>query len=110
MLERYLKDSIPADRLKEVDRIANANLMPSYVKYLQYIEDSARAFNWAERYKDSSQIKRFYRTNPVRPTLPVHRSRKTQDNLCNYLIPDCSTNPSTHNGYEPTEILQYRKA
>ncbi len=44
MLERYLKDSIPADRMKEVERITNASLMPSYIKYLQYIEDSSRCF------------------------------------------------------------------
>ncbi|WP_127128670.1 penicillin-binding protein 2 [Pseudoflavitalea rhizosphaerae] len=76
MLERYLKDSIPADRMKEVDRVANANLMPSYIKYLQYIEDSARAYNWAERYKDSSQIRKFYRNNPTRPPFPSSRDKR----------------------------------
>ncbi|WP_315820098.1 penicillin-binding transpeptidase domain-containing protein [Paraflavitalea speifideaquila] len=57
MLEKYLKDSLPAERLKEVDRIAHSSLMPSYIPYLQYIEDSARASNWLQRYRDSSAIK-----------------------------------------------------
>jgi penicillin-binding protein 2 len=84
MLERYLKDSIPADRMKEVERISNASLMPSYIKYWQYIEDSARAFNWAERYKDSSQIKKFYRTNPVRPPFPTSKEKRRTA----FLLPD----------------------
>lgn len=76
MLEKYLKDSLSAERLKEVDRITNANLMPSYIKYLQYIEDSARAQNWYDRYRDSSMIRKFLQNN-VRPPFPKSRDKKT---------------------------------
>ena len=75
MLERYLKDSLSAERLKEVDRIANSSLMPSYLKYLQYIEDSARAYNWYERFKDSSAIRRFLKSNPSKPSFPRSKEK-----------------------------------
>ncbi|MGN6164918.1 MAG: penicillin-binding protein 2, partial [Flavisolibacter sp.] len=38
MIEKYLNDSLRADRLKEVDRIAGANLMPGYLPRLQFKE------------------------------------------------------------------------
>lgn len=76
MMELYLTDSLRADRLKEVDRISNSTLMPSYLKYQQYIEDSARAFFWAEKYKDSSQIRKFYKTYPVKPAFPTSKEKR----------------------------------
>lgn len=59
MLEKYLKDTLRADRLKEVDRIAAANLMPPFLKYMQWKEDSIRAFKWFEMRKDSSYIRKY---------------------------------------------------
>ena len=59
MLEKYLKDTLRADRLKEVDRIAAANLMPPFLKYMQWREDSIRAFKWFEMRKDSSYIRKY---------------------------------------------------
>ncbi|WEK36427.1 MAG: penicillin-binding protein 2 [Candidatus Pseudobacter hemicellulosilyticus] len=77
MLERYLKDSLPAERLKEVDRIKNSSLMPSYMRYLQYLEDSTRAYRWLNQYKDSSMLRRFRQSNPVRPSFPRSKDGKT---------------------------------
>lgn len=59
LMEKYLNDTIRTERLKEVERIASANLMPSYLGRLQFIEDSTRAYRWYENYKDSSMIKKF---------------------------------------------------
>ncbi|HEU4609911.1 MAG TPA: penicillin-binding protein 2 [Chitinophagaceae bacterium] len=59
MVEKYLNDTLRTERLKEVDRIASANLMPSYLGRLQYIEDSVRAFKWYEMTKDSSYIRKY---------------------------------------------------
>ncbi|MGN6402880.1 MAG: penicillin-binding protein 2 [Flavisolibacter sp.] len=59
MIEKYLTDSLRADRLKEVDRIAAANLMPGYLPRLQYIDDSVRAFKWFKITKDSNYIKKY---------------------------------------------------
>jgi len=59
MIEKYLKDTLRADRLKEVDRIAAANLLPSYLPRLQYKEDSTRAYYWYNLTKDSNYIKKY---------------------------------------------------
>lgn len=59
LVEKYLNDTIRTERLKEIDRIASADLMPSYLGRLQFIEDSTRAYKWLEHYKDSSLLKKF---------------------------------------------------
>ena len=87
MLERYLKDSLPAERMKEADRIGNSTLMPSYMKYLQYIEDSARASNWYERYNDSSLIKKFLNNN-VRPPFPKSKEKRSSRRSLGAVWPD----------------------
>ena len=61
MMEKYLNDTLRPERVKEVERIAAANLMPSYLSRLQYIEDSTRAFKWFEMTKDSAYIRKFLR-------------------------------------------------
>lgn len=67
MLEKYLKDTLRTDRLKEVDRIAEANLMPSWLKQEQKREDSIRAFQWFKLTKDSSFIHRYVFDEPANP-------------------------------------------
>jgi penicillin-binding protein 2 len=61
MIEKYLTDSLRADRLKEADRIAATNLMPGYLPRLQYKEDSIRAFKWFKITSDSNYIKKYLR-------------------------------------------------
>lgn len=68
MVEKYLTDSLRADRVKEADRIAAANLMPAYLTREQFKEDSIRAFQWYEMTKDSSYIEKYI-------TLNTHSSR-----------------------------------
>jgi penicillin-binding protein 2 len=83
LIEKYLTDSLRADRLAEVDRIANENLMPSYLPRLQYKEDSVRGYFYFNLTKDSSYIRRFLKkgsqppakkdsTGP-KPKLAIHR-------------------------------------
>lgn len=59
LIEKYLTDSIRTERMKDVDRIASANLMPSYLKRKQFIADSTRAYFYFNLRKDSSYIKKF---------------------------------------------------
>jgi penicillin-binding protein 2 len=70
IMEKYLNDTIRTEKLKEIDRIAGANLMPGYLQRLQYIEDSTRAFKWFDLTKDSAYIKKYldksYRVEPYR--------------------------------------------
>ena len=61
MVEKYLTDSLRADRKVEADRISNAHLMPSYLPRLQFKEDSVRARFYFKLTKDSSYIKKYLR-------------------------------------------------
>ena len=61
MMEKYLNDTLRAERVKEVERIASSNLMPGYLDRLQFIEDSTRAYFWFKKTNDSNYIKRYLR-------------------------------------------------
>lgn len=70
LAEKYLTDSLREDRLKEVDRIAAANLMPSYLTREQFKADSIRAFEWFRMTKDSSYIDKYTYENIDESLLP----------------------------------------
>ncbi len=59
LLEKYLTDSLRADRQQEADRIAATNLMPSYLTREQFKADSIRAFEWFKMTRDSSYIDKY---------------------------------------------------
>lgn len=59
LVEKYLRDTLRTERLKEVDRISSANLMPSYLPRLQFIADSTRGAYWFNRTGDSNYIRKF---------------------------------------------------
>src|SRR5262249_3403408 len=42
MMEKYLKDTISAERLPEIDRLANADLVPDAIKHWYYKQDSIK--------------------------------------------------------------------
>jgi penicillin-binding protein 2 len=99
IMEKYLNDTIRTERLKEIDRIAGADLMPGYLQRLQYIEDSTRAFKWFELTKDSAYIKKYldksYRVEPYRE--PV---KKTVS------VPSEKRNSVPHQRKEDNEAIQ----
>ena len=70
MMEKFLNDTLRTERLKEVERIAAANLMPGYLVREQYKADSTRAYNWFKMTKDSSAIKRFLKRDYSQDSLP----------------------------------------
>jgi penicillin-binding protein 2 len=77
MMEKYLNDTLRPERVKEIERIAAADLLPSYLVREQFKQDSIRAFNWFKITKDTSVIKRFLqKTTPV-PELPKPVGRIT---------------------------------
>ena len=59
LLEKYLNDTLRTERLKEVERIASANLMPAYLKRKQYVEDSTRAYYYFNITKDTTYLRKF---------------------------------------------------
>jgi penicillin-binding protein 2 len=75
MMEKYLNDTLRTERLKEVERIAAANLMPPYLDRLQFIEDSTRAYKWFQMTNDSVYIKRFLQRG-FRPYVPTEQKPK----------------------------------
>ena len=88
MVEKYLNDTLRADRVKEVERIAAANLMPGYLPRLQYKEDSTRAMLWFNRTGDSAILKRFWeKTRHVGPYVPPPDRRRPAANRTTMLNP-----------------------
>jgi penicillin-binding protein 2 len=69
MVEKYLTDSLRADRKAEVERISNENLMPGWLPREQYKADSVRAFQWFKITSDSNYIKKYLRNG----RLPVQK-------------------------------------
>jgi penicillin-binding protein 2 len=59
MLEKYLNDTLQTKSKEDLERISNSNIMPPYLKRLQFIEDSTRARKWFEMYGDSTFLKKF---------------------------------------------------
>lgn len=60
--------------MKEVERIANTNLMPSYLKRKQFIADSTRAYFYFNLRKDSSYIRKYlrgYTNNEKKPAQKI---------------------------------------
>ena len=75
VVEKYLNDTLRAERLKEVDRIAAADLMPDFLGRLQFIADSTRAEDWLRISGDSSRILK-YLNKQYRPYVPPPKKKK----------------------------------
>lgn len=56
MMEKFLNDTIAADRLKEVDRIANADLIPAAIKNWYRVKDSLRQAKAREVDENTPQV------------------------------------------------------
>lgn len=69
MVEKYLTDSLRADRKAEVERIASANLMPSYLPRLQFKEDSVRGEFYLKLTKDSNYIRKYLHHSSPAPAV-----------------------------------------
>lgn len=76
LVEKYLTDSIRTERVKDVERIASANLMPSYLKRKQFIADSTRAYYYFNLRKDSSYIKKYLRGYTTKESLHIKDAEK----------------------------------
>jgi penicillin-binding protein 2 len=90
MMEKYLNDTLRPERVKEVERISAANLLPGYFERLQFIEDSTRAERWREMTGDSTRIRRFLRRGPGATTpAPAERQpTKPITSQAKAIIPD----------------------
>ena len=68
LMEKYLNDTVQTKSKADIERISLANLMPVYLKRLQYKDDSVRAIKWFEMTKDSSYLKKYswYEKKPLK--------------------------------------------
>jgi penicillin-binding protein 2 len=66
MVEKYLTDSLRAERITEVKRISEANIIPDYFERLQFKTDSIRAYKWFELTQDSNYIKKYLPRHPAK--------------------------------------------
>lgn len=79
LLEKYLNDTLRTERLKEVERISSANLMPSYLPRLQFIADSTRGAAWFHKTNDSNYIRKYLH----RAYTPLHSEEKKEKKKVN---------------------------
>jgi penicillin-binding protein 2 len=59
IVEKYLRDTLTTERVKQATMLANTNLLPGYLVRLQFITDSVRAVIWAKQSGDSTRWKQF---------------------------------------------------
>ncbi|MBC7850040.1 MAG: penicillin-binding protein 2 [Chitinophagaceae bacterium] len=91
LMEKFLNDTLRPERLKEVERISNASLLPTYFERLQFIEDSSRAERWREISGDSTRLKRYLNRGAgatVPAPLPEQPKKPIVPNQIGYIAPD----------------------
>ena len=81
LMEKYLNDTLRAERLKKVEEISSANLMPSYLPRLQYKTDSVRAYKWFEITNDSSYIQPYLKKNNPYAPPPQRKNTDLKTNI-----------------------------
>jgi len=77
ILEKYLKDTLRDVQLKQVERIAAANLMPGYLTREQYKQDSIRAYNYFKVTKDTATLRKFLERPKPAPYRPEPEKKRT---------------------------------
>jgi len=77
ILEKYLKDTLRDIQVKQVERIAGANLMPGYLTREQYKQDSIRAYNYFKITKDTATLKKFLQRPKPAPYRPEPEKKRT---------------------------------
>jgi penicillin-binding protein 2 len=107
LMEKYLTDSLRADRLVEVERIAAANLMPSFLPRLQFKADSVRAEFYFNLTKDSSYIKKYRRRGggTPAPTVPKKDSSAPKPRTVYMPLPDAVEPPKSFTVKKKTAVV-----
>ena len=79
LLEKYLNDTLQTKSKDDLERISNSNLMPPYLKRLQFIEDSSRARRWFENTHDSAYLKKYVKYITLRQKTIQHGSQNNDN-------------------------------
>ncbi|MEO8405723.1 MAG: penicillin-binding protein 2 [Chitinophagaceae bacterium] len=83
LMEKYLNDTLQAKSKEDLERIASTNLMPVYLKRLQYKTDSLRAQDWFKKTNDSSYIKKYVGYMKKKISWPVKKDHPAKANIDN---------------------------
>jgi penicillin-binding protein 2 len=59
LVEKYLRDTLTAERVKQATVIANTNLVPGYYVRVQFVTDSLRSEAWAKQTGDSTRLVKY---------------------------------------------------
>jgi CDP-glycerol glycerophosphotransferase (TagB/SpsB family) len=59
LVEKYLRDTLTAERVKQATIVANTNLVPGYYVRVQFVTDSLRSEAWAKQTGDSSRLLKY---------------------------------------------------
>jgi penicillin-binding protein 2 len=59
LMEKYLNDTLQVKSVADLERISTTNLMPAYLKRLQFKTDSLRAQDWFKKTRDSVYIRKY---------------------------------------------------
>lgn len=106
LMEKYLNDTIQAKSKIDLERIASTNLMPAYLKRLQYKTDSIRAFEWFRKTNDSAYILRFAKIAKVESrTAPVRKRNTPVSSRRQELVAVIPNEKLLHNSLSPIFIL-----
>jgi penicillin-binding protein 2 len=76
LIEKYLNDTLRPESVKKAEELANKDLMPSILKVEQHIADSLRAVEWFKITKDSSYIRKYKNTTPVKKDTSAPKERQ----------------------------------
>ncbi|HTD92475.1 MAG TPA: penicillin-binding protein 2 [Chitinophagaceae bacterium] len=89
LLEKYLNDTLQTKSQVDLERIEGTNLMPAYLKRLQYKTDSIRAFDWYNKTKDSSYILKYtYQQTKKQPIKKKEEPARRRSDELVAMIPD----------------------
>lgn len=80
LMEKYLNDTLRPEKIKKMEEVAAANLLPPHLKRLQFKADSTQAYDWYKAYQDSTFIKKFLEKYNLKPNSPKQNQRTELDN------------------------------
>lgn len=101
LMEKYLKDSIPAAKQPEIDRLANADLIPEAIKHWYYKQDSIKLLKLSQKVNpDAAPVfqNNLETTKPVTfdPEAEPNRSDSDKDTI--KIKPDIKNLDEKRNG------------
>lgn len=90
LMEKYLNDTLRPESVKKIEEISKTDMLPSILSVEQYLFDSTRAEEWAKRFGDSTQLRKYLRkhSNPSPTKNPLPPTRTVLFKHVDMILPD----------------------